>query len=184
MKILAIGSGKIENRKNVVRLDISSETGADVIWDLNVVPYPFNDDEFDSIECFDVIEHVDNIPRVMQECSRILKNDGVLQITTPHYSSANSYIDPTHKFHLSFFSFDCFSSDHVYSYYSNARFRVGVRKIIFEGPWIRKYFLNKIANKFPKFYEKNLAWIFPAWFLYFELHATKKTLKKLEEKND
>ena len=108
MKVLAIGSGKIEKRENVVRLDISSETGADVIWDLNVIPYPFNNDVFDTIECFDVIEHVDNIPRVMQECSRILKPNGVLQITTPHYSSANSYIDPTHKFHLSFFSFDCF----------------------------------------------------------------------------
>ena len=174
MKILAIGSGKMESRENVIRLDISKETGADVVWDLNISPYPFSDGEFDKIECYDVIEHVDNIPKVMQECFRILKDDGLMYITTPHYSAANSYIDPTHKFHLSFFSFDCFSDEHKYSYYSGARFRIAVKKIIFQGIWPRKFILTKLANKFPKFYEERLAWVFPAWFLYFELKAKKK----------
>lgn len=173
MKILAIGSGKIAHRENVIRLDISNETGADVVWNLNITPYPFEDGEFDKIECYDVIEHVDNIPSVMQECFRVLKNDGVMYITTPHYSSPNSYIDPTHKFHLSIFSFGCFSDEHQYSYYSGARFKIDVKKIIFQGPYIRKMLLTKIANKFPKFYEDHLAWIFPAWFLYFELKAKK-----------
>lgn len=174
MKVLSIGSGKIADRENVIRLDISKETGADVVWDLNVSPYPFGDAEFDKIECYDVIEHVDNIPKVLQECFRILKDDGVMYITTPHYSSSNSFIDPTHKFHLSIFSFDCFSDEHKYSYYSGARFKIDVKKIIFQRPRIRKIILSRFANKYPKFYEEHLAWIFPAWFLYFELRAKKK----------
>lgn len=174
MKILAIGSGKMIERENVIRLDISKETGADIVWDLNITPYPFTDGEFDKIECYDVIEHVDNIPKVMQECSRILKNNGILYITTPHYSSPNSYIDPTHRFHLSLFSFDCFSNDHIYSYYSSARYKIDVKQLMFHGFFIRKYFLTKFANRFPKFYEEYLAWIFPAWFLYFELRAIKE----------
>jgi SAM-dependent methyltransferase len=173
MKILAIGSGKMEFRENVTRLDISKETGADVVWNLNESPYPFVDCEFDKIECYDVIEHVDNIPKVLQECFRLLKPDGVMHITTPHYSSPNSYIDPTHKFHLSFFSFDCFSDEHQYSYYSNARFKINSRKIMFQGPWIKKFILTKFANHHPKFFENHLAWICPAWFLYFELSAKK-----------
>jgi SAM-dependent methyltransferase len=173
MKILSIGSGKIEKKANVIRLDISKDTGADVVWDLNKSPYPFDNDEFDQIECFDVIEHLDNIPNVMQECYRILKNDGMVFITTPHFSSANSYIDPTHKFHLSIYSFDCFADDHKYNYYSNVKFNVGVKKIIFGGNYFRKAILSRFANRFPKFYEENLSWIFPAWFLYFELKARK-----------
>lgn len=173
MKILSIGSGKINERENVIRLDISKETGADVVWDLNIFPYPFKDEEFDKVECYDVIEHVDNIPKVMQECFRILKHNGVMFITTPHYSSPNSYIDPTHKFHLSVFSFDCFSDKHKYSYYSDARFIIDLKKIIFQGSSIRKFILTRLMNKYPKFYEEYLAWIFPAWFLYFELRAYK-----------
>jgi SAM-dependent methyltransferase len=173
MKTLAIGSGIMKPDQNVVRLDISPETGADVIWDLNVFPYPFEDSSFDRIECFDVIEHVSNIPMVVQECHRILKNKGIFYITTPHYSSNNSYIDPTHKFHLSYFSFDCFSDEHKYHYYSKARFSMIQKKMMFDGGVLRKYLLNKIGNKCPEFYEKRLAWIFPAWFLYFEMQAIK-----------
>ncbi len=173
MKILSIGSGKTETRPNVTKLDISPDTGADVIWDLNHYPYPFEQGVFAEIECLDVIEHVENIPKVMQECHRILQKGGLMKITTPHYSSPNSYIDPTHRYHLSLFSFDCFSDQHKYSYYSGARFQIVKRQLTFEGPWIRKYLLTKIANANPRFYEKHLAWIFPAWFMYFELKCLK-----------
>jgi SAM-dependent methyltransferase len=174
MKTLAIGSGKMNPSPNITRLDISPETGADVIWDLNIFPYPFEDSTFDRIECFDVIEHVANIPAVMQECHRILKNDGLFYITTPHYSSNNSYIDPTHRFHLSYFSFDCFSDEHKYHYYSKARFKMIQKKMIFDGLFLRKALFSKLAYLFPEFYEKRLSWIFPAWFLYFEMRAIKK----------
>lgn len=169
MKILSVGSGKIAGRENVIRLDIAKDTGADVIWDLNLLPYPFAENEFDRIECYDVIEHVNDIPKVMQECHRILKKGGDFHITTPHYSSPNSYIDPTHKFHLSYYSFDCFSDEHKYSYYSGARFKIEERQLMFHGSKIRKFLLTRLANRFPKFYEEHLAWIFPAWFLYFRL---------------
>ncbi len=173
MKTLSMGCGKSEAKTDVIRLDISKETGADVVWDLNVTPYPFNDSSFTRIECFDVIEHLENIPKVMQECFRILQKDGVMYVTTPHYSSPNSYVDPTHRFHLSLFSFDCFSDAHKYHYYSGARFKIEKRLLTFQGPRLRKALLTKLANKYPQFYESHIAWIFPAWFMYFELKALK-----------
>jgi hypothetical protein len=30
-----------------------------------------------------------------------------------------------------------------------------------------------VARRWPRFYERRLAWVFPAWFLYFELEAVK-----------
>ena len=173
MKTLSIGAGKSPRREGLVTLDISQEANPDVVWDLNQFPYPFEDNSFDEIDCFDVIEHVDNIPKVMEECCRILKNNGVMKITTPHFSSPNSYTDPTHKFHLGMFSFDCFSHTHEYSYYSKARFEISKRQLMFKGIFPIKNILTKLANKFPRIYEEKWAWIFPAWFMFFELKAKK-----------
>jgi ubiquinone/menaquinone biosynthesis C-methylase UbiE len=173
MKILSIGAGNQKRVENLTTLDIAEETNPDIVWNLNDFPYPIEDNSFDLIECYDVIEHVENIPKVMEECHRILKAGGKINLTTPHYSCNNSYIDPTHRFHLSYFSFDCFDSSHTYSYYSKARFKIVERQILFEGSRIYKSIMCRIVRLSPHFYEKKLAWIFPAWFLSFSLQADK-----------
>jgi len=171
--LLSIGSGKRNHEPGVVRLDISTDVNPDVVWDLNVYPYPFEDCSFDAVECYDVIEHLSDIPKSLQEIHRILRSDGVLKITTPHFSCANSYIDPTHRWHLSYFSFDYFCDDHNLSYYSQARFRIMHRRIQFNGGRFMRSIVSRLANKYPQIYEQRWAWCFPSWFLYFELKAIK-----------
>lgn len=173
MKKLSVGCGNQKPEPNLVRLDISAEVNPDVVWDLDEFPYPFANSEFDEIECLDVIEHLADIPKTLEEFNRIIKPGGILKITTPHFSCANSYIDPTHKWHLSYFSFDFFCEGHQFYYYSNARYRIRNRCILFQKGWLNKRIMGKLANKFPKTYEQRWAWIIPAWFLYFELEAVK-----------
>ncbi len=173
MTILSVGCGLKAPQNNLVRLDISSAVNPDVVWDLEKTPYPFDDSSFSEIQCLDVIEHLGNIPNALEEFHRILKRDGVLKITTPHFSCANSYIDPTHKWHLSYFSFDYFSDGHCLSYYSKARYRIKYRHIQFQGGKINRSIISRLANKFPINYEQRWAWIFPAWYLYFELEVIK-----------
>src|SRR6266498_4535138 len=105
-KILSVGCGRRKPEADMVRLDISPEVNPDVVWDLNEYPYPFEDSAFSEIECLDVIEHLADIPKTLQEFHRILEPDALIKITTPHFSCANSFVDPTHKCHLSYFSFD------------------------------------------------------------------------------
>jgi SAM-dependent methyltransferase len=171
--ILSVGCGKRPAESNVIRLDISADVEPDVVWDLNQFPYPFENSLFTIIECLDVIEHVADIPKVMEEFHRILKPNGLLKITTPHFSSANSYIDPTHKWHLSCFSFDYFCEGHELSYYSKAKYRRKTGYLQFQGGRFSRTIIARLANKFPQIYEQRFAWIFPAWFLYFELEAVK-----------
>jgi SAM-dependent methyltransferase len=57
-----------------------------------------------------VIEHLESIPDAMRELFRLLAAGGRLEILTPHYSSAASWRDPTHRCHLGFFSMDYFCS--------------------------------------------------------------------------
>jgi ubiquinone/menaquinone biosynthesis C-methylase UbiE len=173
MLTLSVGCGNQAPRSDLIRLDISSEVNPDVVWDLEKLPYPFDESTISVIECFDVIEHLQNIPKTMEEFHRILQPGGVLKITTPHFSCANSFTDPTHKSHLSYFSFDYFCEGHNLSYYSQVRYRVKERHIYFQEGTLYRPILLRLANKYPKAYEQRWAWMFPAWFLYFELEAIK-----------
>jgi len=169
--VLAIGCGMRQTETGTIRLDISPEVNPDILWNLDHFPYPLDDSSFSEIECFDVIEHLTDITKSMQEFHRILKPNGLLRITTPHFSCANSYIDPTHKYHLSYFSFDYFESNHKLSYYSDANFRIKHRHIQFQGSRFNRSIVSRFANNFPYNYEQRWAWMFPAWYLYFELEA-------------
>lgn len=171
VRILSVGCGMRKAEPGIIRLDKAIDVHPDVVWDLEEFPYPFRDQSFSEIECFDVIEHLTDIPLTMEEFHRLLKPQGLLKITTPHFSCANTFIDPTHKHHLSYFSFDFFCADHKLAYYSKARYRIHHRRIWFKGMRLLKAVIGRIANRFPEVYEQRWAMMFPAFFLYFELEA-------------
>src|SRR6201999_3094313 len=43
--------------EGLVTLDGKDDCGADGVHDLDILPYPFKDDEFDEIHAYDVLEH-------------------------------------------------------------------------------------------------------------------------------
>lgn len=171
--ILSVGCGERSPQEGIVRLDISPAVKPDIVWDLNNYPYPLKDSFFDEIECLDVIEHVQDIPKTLEQFHRILKANGVLKIITPHFSCANAYIDPTHRYHLSYFSFDYFCPGHKLAYYSSSQYRIKYRHLQFQGGRFARSIVSRLANKFPQSYEQRWSWIFPAWFIHIELEAIK-----------
>lgn len=175
MKILSLGSGFESKNSQTTTLDIAKATNPDVVWNLNIFPYPFDDSSFDKILMFDVIEHIDDVTKVINECYRILGDDGLLHLKTPHFSSANSYTDPTHKFHLGYFSFDFFDPNHERFYYSTARFQTTYRKLHFDRRKITRTILEWWANRSPWDYEQKWCWIFPACYLDFKLKKLEKS---------
>jgi len=76
MKILDLGCGnkkyEIEEAQ-VVGVDVNPNSVADVIYNLNKFPWPFEDNEFDEVICQDILEHLENIPTVMAEIYRVLR---------------------------------------------------------------------------------------------------------------
>ena len=110
MSELLIGSG---NRKkkflpigshwtNVTTLDINPKCNPDVIHDLNVIPYPFDDAQFDEIHAYEVLEHCGTqgdfrfFFSQFDEFYRILKPNGVIYGSTPTYDSNWAWSDPGH----------------------------------------------------------------------------------------
>jgi len=92
---LNLGAG-LDRKKGWINLDMKAYPGIQVVHDLNEFPWPFEDSSFDEIVAIDVLEHVLNFYKTMDECSRILMCDGLLIIQGPLAGSWSHYHDPTH----------------------------------------------------------------------------------------
>lgn len=172
MELLGSGStitGGVMNRLNLgcgrdikngwVNLDKAGLPGVDVVHDLDVLPLPFEDDHFDQVLARDVLEHVNYIP-LLKEIHRILKVGAELIIQVPHFSSADNYIDPTHKNQFSIRTFEFFVSSSISKreYYFDFQFnKIGKSHVgFFKWPLIYNYIIEPIvnsSNKMKKYYE-------------------------------
>jgi SAM-dependent methyltransferase len=135
-------------------------------------PWPFPDDRFEVVHAYDVVEHLDDIVAAMEEIHRVCKHGAVVRIMVPHFSCANAFTDPTHRHYFSVASFNYFTGDNEFDFYTDRRFRKRKAEIIFAPTLINKV-VWRLAKRFPAEYERRWAWMFPAWFLAFELEVVK-----------
>jgi len=81
----------------------------DVAHDLNVLPWPWEDESFDRIAASSVFEHLTiDLVMALDECWRILRPKGTLRVKVPHWQHDNAYVDPTHRWRYSLRSLDVF----------------------------------------------------------------------------
>lgn len=171
-KVLDLGCGK-KKRDGSIGVDWSDRHNADVIHDLNVFPYPFENSMFDEIYIDNTLEHLDDVIRVMEEIYRICKPGGLVKVIVPYFRSVWASIDPTHKTFFTVNSLAYFDPDHDICQrydYSTARFKK--EKIIFNetfpNSWTKNLVL-KVANRWPLGYEYYLSQFYPLDDLSFYL---------------
>jgi predicted SAM-dependent methyltransferase len=105
--ILNLGSNR--NRiPNAIGVDTIAQEGVDVVHDLNVFPYPFDDNSVKIVHAYHVIEHLSNPLKAIEEIHRILEPDGLLYLRVPHFSSLYAWGDITHKQAFSTHAFGIF----------------------------------------------------------------------------
>jgi SAM-dependent methyltransferase len=156
---------------HAIRADWSRTVHPDVVVNAEA-PLPFRSDSLRRVFCYDLLEHLNDLVSVMGEIHRVLQPGGTVLITTPHFSCANSYTDPTHKHHLGWRSFDYFADNRALSHDSSARFAIVRRILRFHGGLVNAV-ARRVANRWPDWYEHRLTWMFPAWYLEVELTAVK-----------
>ena len=173
-KILQIGAGR-KTLAGAVTLDINPRVEPDVVWDLNDFPYPFDSNTFDIVLCEHVLEHLDNVIRVMEELHRILKPRGRVWVRVPHFSSLNFNTDPTHIHAFSSRSFDylCLDTELVHYDYSTVRFRKLTARMTMAPLTPFNRLLMRLINRYLSFYEEHLAYIIPGQELLFILEVVK-----------
>jgi SAM-dependent methyltransferase len=94
MKRLNLGSGGFY-KDGYVNVDLSPAAKPDVVHNLDVVPYPFADDEFDLVEADHCLEHLSDPFAAMREIHRITRNGGAVRVRVPHFS--RGFSNPDHK---------------------------------------------------------------------------------------
>jgi len=88
--------------RNVYTLDIDPNTRPDIVWDLNDLPLPFDDETFEEIHAYEVLEHTGKqgdwqfFFKQFAEFWRILKPMGRFYATTPMWDSEWAWGDPGH----------------------------------------------------------------------------------------
>ncbi len=128
-KVLDVACGNVKF-KGATGLDYNirsykpGELQADIQYDLNQFPHPFEDNSFDLIWRHYFLEHFRDLPRLMEEFYRLLKPGGRVAINSPHFSNVETYRHWQHCHYFSLGSFDCFCEhSHEWECY-NCRFRL------------------------------------------------------------
>jgi SAM-dependent methyltransferase len=169
-RLLDVGCGS-KKHAGAVGIDRSPETDADIVHDLDAVPWPLEDSSFDEIVLQDVIEHLRDPYAVFAELHRVGAPGARVHVRTPHFSSALAYSDPTH---LHWFSAAAIRAlaEPGFAHYSAVRFRVLHLSLDLWLPF-RLTGIAALANRRQDTYEKYFAFRFPAMNIRAELEVSK-----------
>lgn len=96
MTNIELGCGK-NKKEGYVGIDISPNSDADHIVDLETDGLPFPNESVLQVYTSHTLEHISNLIHVMNECWRVLKWGGVMTIKVPHKDCPLAWQDPTHK---------------------------------------------------------------------------------------
>lgn len=97
------GTWTTKEWSNLTTLDVDPGVNPDVVWDLtNPAQLPFDDNSFDEIHAYEVLEHIGQqgdfraFFRQFYDYWRILKPDGLFVATVPMWDSPWAWGDPGH----------------------------------------------------------------------------------------
>ncbi len=155
LKVLDVGCGTSKT-PGAVGIDFHPLPGVDVVHDLNQLPWPLESGTFDEIKILDVIEHLDNTIKIMEEIHRLLKPGGTVYIRVVPWNHRYAFSDPTHVKFFTEISFKFFTGEWR-PYYTGARFEITSFKYtydtyarkIFRSEWLMlklSYFLTNVID--------------------------------------
>lgn len=174
--VLHLGAG-MKPMPGAIAVDINVNTKPTVAFDLNQTPWPFGANTFDGVVAISVLEHLDDFLSVMAEMHRVLKDEGTASILVPHFSSAASSVDPTHRQQLSARSCDYFirgtALESEYGFYVPFRFDLVKRRVQLQG-WLR-YIpgVERLLARSPAWWEDHLCYVVRGSGIFWQLRAVK-----------
>jgi SAM-dependent methyltransferase len=176
-RVLELGCG-FSKTPGAFGVDVIQGSQADLIHDLNVVPWPLGDSAWDRVVCRDVLEHVADFVPTMEEIWRIGAPGAIVEVRAPFMSSVNYYSDPTHRRAFTSRSFDYFLEGRPASRfrYSKARFELIDCEYDPDEKAHRRGFHSwalRWANRNKAEYENRYAFLYPVYNIYFELRVVK-----------
>ena len=143
-----IGCG-LDIKKDHINYDLIPLHPSVIKHDLEKMKFKHDDNSIDLINAQDVLEHVNDLSKVLNEFHRILKPHGEVSIRVPHFTYHCAYEDPTHCRRFSIETFKYFCKSHRRGYEVNAKFEKCYVYLSFLKRWYLPY--NFLIERFVNF---------------------------------
>ena len=167
---LHLGCGN-NYKEGYINCDISDKLKIDRIINLEE-KLPFDNDSVEEIIIEHCLEHINNLYPLLEEFQRICKDEAIIKIKVPYFSSESAFSTITHIRFFTLTSFDIMDKDNNLHYDApNVNFKTIKKKLNF-----RIKILELLFNLFPRIYQEIFCWIIPARELEIELKVSSKSL--------
>jgi hypothetical protein len=180
---LELGCGNRKRSTASIGIDLLDYECVDVVGDVYDVLGVLPDGVVDEVYSSHFVEHVRDVPLLLNELARVLSRGGKLTIIVPHFSSPYFYSDMTHKtffglYSMSYFSKDTFLSRKVPTYQRTLCFSVECVTLGFKSspPFyvrhaLKKFFGLIVNSSFytKELYEEIFCYLFPCYEIQYEL---------------
>ena len=175
-RVLDVGCG---GRKlpGSIGMDRVKELNPDFLHDMEDMPWPFKNNEFDLVFLNHALEHVSDILETLKEIHRITKKGGHVVIQVPYFRATDAYADPTHKHFFTSRTLDYVIERSKLSEYQYMLFKF--KKAGFWYGWPHhsknplKQFIKNIMHRYPDFYDQYLSLLLPTDCVTWELEVMK-----------
>lgn len=168
---LQFGCGK-DKRKGFLNCDISPEVNPDKIVDITK-KLPFQDNSVDEIIMNHVLEHTQKPIEVLKEIYRVCKNNAIVRIRVPYFSSESAFSQIDHYSFFSLTTFDCLDRNHQGYWQGVGNFKTIKKKLVWRKQLKLFEWVFGIHPKITRVYQELFCWIFPAKELQIELKVIK-----------
>lgn len=180
---LELGCGNRKREVGSIGVDALDYECVDLVGDVFEVLAALPDGTVDAVYSSHFVEHVNNVPRLLDELARVLKAGGQLDITVPHFSNPYFYSDITHRatfglYSMSYFSIDRQLARKVPSYQRELFYELQAVRLVFKSspPFYLRHAIKKIVgvmvniNSYTKeLYEEMFCHWFPCYEVQYEL---------------
>lgn len=175
--VLELGCGNRRRCEGSLTIDQRNLPAVDLVGDVFEILARLPDACSSEIISSHFLEHVDDLPRLLGELARVLRNGGRMRATVPHYSNPYFYSDPTHERRFGLYTFSYFARDPVLArrvprYDATLPFVIESLRLEFRSPavfpfrrWVRRG-VTRVLNLSVwslEFYEENLSQVFPCY---------------------
>ena len=111
--ILDLGCGPLKKHPLWIGIDMLDAVGVDIVGDIYEVLKAFPESSVDEVHAFHFFEHVPDVPALLIELRRVLKQTGFIEVVVPHFSNAYFYSDYTHRTFFGLYSFSYMVEDKI-----------------------------------------------------------------------
>lgn len=110
---LDLGCGTAKRDASFVGVDVLDSAAVDIVGDLHDVLGALEEGSVCEIHASHLLEHLTDLPAVVDELARVLVVGGRLHVVVPHFSNPYFHSDPTHRQPFGLYTFSYLAEDPI-----------------------------------------------------------------------